>query len=178
MEKFEFADLHCHPNLKAFGNSFSKNGTLNPKASMWYQKRPTFGTNLIRKLTGLTKFSQSDLLTMIQGNVKIAFVSFYPFEKGFFTNQYLPDYWSAYLANLITSISYNRVRYLQQHSDYFYDLMKEYEFVLNSQREFIKDSDRYSWGFANDNRSINNSIRRKNHISIIPNQMTHLLLYF
>ncbi|HMC01181.1 MAG TPA: hypothetical protein VKN14_09120, partial [Flavobacteriaceae bacterium] len=78
MIQFKFSDLHCHPTLKTFGKSFSKS----QKASIGYNKHPTYLSKLIQKLSGITKFSQADFYTMSKGQVKVAFVSLYPFEKG------------------------------------------------------------------------------------------------
>jgi microsomal dipeptidase-like Zn-dependent dipeptidase len=169
MINFQFSDLHCHPTLKAFGKTFSGYGNKkNQHASMWYKKPATFFTKYIQKIFGITRFSQADLITMIDGNVKIAFVSLYPFEKGFFTNPYLNDKISALLSSFVTSIGYNRVRHLQKHLDYYKDLTSEYEFLLQTPRKYIFNDIEYSFEVVKSLNNFKSCLNRNNHLSIIP----------
>ncbi|WP_282123900.1 membrane dipeptidase [Algibacter mikhailovii] len=132
MIQFQFADLHCHPTLKAFGKSHnSKNGKAHVQ-KMFIQKQPNVISLFLQKLLGVTKFTQSDLMTMTNGNVTLAFVSLYPFEKGFFYNRYLNNKLVAFLANIITSVGYKRIRCIQRHKNYFEDLLREYEFLIEA----------------------------------------------
>lgn len=166
MRKFQFADLHCHPNLKTFGKSFSNSKRDRVlKSNFWYSKLPNFFTKWMHRILGITKFSQSDFTTMAKGNVKIAFVSLYPFEKGFFTNPYINNKLYAILASFVTSIGYHRVRYIQNHLDYFKDLMNEYNFL----QLISKTSNKFKWscGFVESITDITNSLEN-NFISIIP----------
>lgn len=133
MKHFQYADLHCHPNLKTFGHSFQKRPTL--KSDLWHTIKPNFLSKLIYKHTGITKFSQSDLSTMVQSKAKIAMVGLYPFEKGFFDNKWVWDPLAARLADFGIEIGYNRIRNVQKHTSYFQDLIEEYNFVLRSNKE-------------------------------------------
>ena len=147
--QFKFTDLHCHPNLKTFGHSFSrKSGKINHRSDLWYANPPTWITKAFNALTGMTKFSQADFTTMSKANIKIAFVSLYPFEKGFFINGFLNGPVSARFANMITSVGYKRIRYLQQHCNYFQDLENEYTFLLNSRKDHEIDGRVQKWSFA------------------------------
>jgi hypothetical protein len=131
--KFKFADFHCHPILKTFGQSFSikEDGTVN-RSHIWYCNPPTAFTKTLNALTGLTKFTQADFTTLSKANVKVAVVSFYPLEKGFFISRFMKGLLLAHFANLVTSIGFKRVRHLQKHTDYFLDLVNEYNFFKNS----------------------------------------------
>lgn len=145
----KFTDLHCHPNLKTFGHSFSyKSGITNHKSDLWYANPPTWIAKAFNALTGMTKFSQADFQTMSKANIKVAFVSLYPFEKGFFINGFLNGPISARFANMITSVGYKRIRYLQQHENYFQDLENEYSFLLNSRKDHEIDGTIQKWSFA------------------------------
>jgi hypothetical protein len=165
---FKFADLHCHPNLKTFGQSFSGESN-NPKnkANVWYVKPPNWFTKAFNALTGMTKFSQADFTTLSKANVRIAFVSLYPFEKGFFINGFLNGPVSARLANMITSIGYKRIRYLQKHSNYFQDLKNEYTFLLNSCKEQEIDGIVQKWSFAASWLAVEKIIETENTIAVI-----------
>lgn len=132
MKDFCYADLHCHPNLKTFGHSFDKR--RNPKSDMWHTVPPSFYRRKVQQLCGITKFSQTDFTTMTKAKAKIAFVSLYPFEKGFFINKNVTPALAAYLADWGIEIGYERIRYIQKHTDYFTDLLNEYRFVLNSRQ--------------------------------------------
>ena len=79
ISNYRFADLHCHPNLKTFGHSYScEPKNENYRSHVWHKKDPTATTKILNTLLGLTKFSQIDFTTMSKANVKIAFVSLYP----------------------------------------------------------------------------------------------------
>ncbi|TRW99864.1 hypothetical protein [Flavobacterium gawalongense] len=130
--EFKFADLHCHPTLKTYGHSFEDSSYGLKRRNIWYQQENSFVRKLISNYLGLTKFSQADFTTLKNGNVKIVTASLYPFEKGFFINSLGGGFVSAFLANIITGISYYRIRNIQQHINYFEDLEKEYYFLLES----------------------------------------------
>ena len=166
MTQYKFADLHCHPNLKTFGQSFSKSSNKGiDRSDLWFQKTPNVLTIFLQKLSGITRFSQADFTTMSQANVKLAFVSLYPFEKGFFTHRIINPKISASLASFITSIGYNRVRNIQQHCNYFQDLIEEYLFLLNGSRERKINDINYSWEFHNILDDLN---FKENEIKVIP----------
>ena len=131
--KFQYSDLHCHPNLKTYGHSFSR-GRSSKKQSVWYYKPPQFFTKLLNVALGITRFSQADFTTLSKGGAKIIFASLYPFEKGFFMNAAGRGPLSAWLSNIITDIGFQRIRNIQQHTNYYQDLEKEYNFLKNSQK--------------------------------------------
>lgn len=163
--KFKIADLHCHPNLKTFGHSFSKKNTQ--KSNIWNYNPPTNFSKLINVITGITKFSQADFTTMSKGNLKIAFVSLYPFEKGFFINNYFKNSMTAWLANMITSIGLQRIRFIQKHLDYFEDLVNEYNFLKNSCKDYKINNVNYSWGFASSWDELSESTCTNNKINVV-----------
>lgn len=163
--RFRIADLHCHPNLKTFGNSFSKNA--GNKSHVWNYQPPTNRTKLFNIISGITKFTQADFTTMSKGNVKISFVSLYPFEKGFFINKYFNNSISAVLANFITSIGFRRIRFLQKHTDYFKDLNNEYNFFNNSCKEHKVEDKICKWELVSSWNSIEKNLKEGNINSVI-----------
>ncbi len=164
--KFQFADLHCHPNLKTYGHSFSI-GNRSEKQCVWYRKPPSFYTKLLNVVFGVTKFSQADFSTLSKGGAKIIFTSLYPFEKGFFINKAGKGQLSAWLSNLITDIGYQRVRNLQSHTDYYKDLEKEYYFFKNSRKSFNINGQEYRWKLIANHNELNNSLLGDNEIAVI-----------
>lgn len=165
MTDFKYTDLHCHPNLKTFGQSFTN--LDNPKSDVWYTKKPDYLTKKIYEKTGITKFSQTDLSTMSKANGKIAFVSLYPFEKGFFHNPYVLPSVAAQLANWGIEIGYERIRHIQKHSSYFEDLNREYLFFLNSKKENMVDGVLRTWKPLKDITDLNLNLKTENEIAVI-----------
>lgn len=166
--KYRFADLHCHPNLKTFGHSFSGYPkSVKDKSHVWHKKNPTTATKILNTLTGLTKFSQADFTTLTKANVKIAFVSLYPFEKGFFINGPLNGPISAHFANLVTSVGYKRIRHIQKHRDYFEDLNQEYNFLKDSCHSLKIEGLIKKWKFTSTGEELENVLRSDNEIAVI-----------
>lgn len=166
--RYRFADLHCHPNLKTFGHSFSGvPKSIEDKSHIWHRESPTTATKILNTLTGLTKFSQADFTTLCKANVKIAFVSLYPFEKGFFINGQLNGPISAQLANLVTSVGYKRIRHIQNHVDYYEDLTREKNFLTNSSQSMDIDGKIKKWTFTNTREELENVLRSDNEIAVI-----------
>ncbi len=165
-KKFEFADFHCHPNLKTYGHSFDKDKT-NKKQNVWYHEPPRFFTKMLNIMFGVTRFSQSDFTTLSKGGGKIIFASLYPFEKGFFINSAGKGPFSAWLSDLVTGIGYQRVRNLQEHSDYFNDLEKEYTFFLESQKSCKINNQEFRWRLIANHLELNKSLATDNEIGVI-----------
>lgn len=164
--EFQYSDLHCHPNLKTYGHSYGKRRS-NKKQNVWYYKPPQFFTKLLNVALGVTRFSQADFTTLSKGGAKIIFASLYPFEKGFFINAAGRGPLSAWLSNLVTDIGFQRIRNLQQHTNYFQDLEKEYNFFRKSQKSFHINGREFNWSLIADQSELNRSLARKNEIAVI-----------
>ncbi|TRX16504.1 hypothetical protein FNW25_15010 [Flavobacterium franklandianum] len=136
MEKqFKFADFHCHPSLKTYGHSFEDTPYGRRRRNIWFQQKNSYFRKLVCRKLSIAKFSQADFSSLKEGNVKLVTASLYPFEKGFFINLLGKGSLSAFLANAIIGISYYRIRNIQQHLNYFEDLEKEYNFLLEAIKE-------------------------------------------
>lgn len=164
--KMPFADLHCHPNLKPFGQSFSPD-LSNPKRDIWFTEEISAFRRWLKRTVGITRFSQADLTSMAKGGMRLAFVSLYPFEKGFFINVAGKGPISAFASDIITGIGYHRVRHLQQHLDYFEDLCREYEYFLHSRRENDIGSVRYRWSPAANGKQVEEILSKDNEIAVV-----------
>lgn len=158
-------DFHCHPNLKTFGHSFGKSES---KMHLWNYQPPTRYSKIINALTGLSRFSQADFTSMTKGGVRVAFVSLYPFEKGFFNCGSFNGPIAAMLANEITGIGYKRVRHIQKHMDYFTDLKNEYSFMEASCKEYRVDGNTSSWEFGGSYKDVQQMLLVNNRIVVIP----------
>jgi microsomal dipeptidase-like Zn-dependent dipeptidase len=165
MKNFQYADLHCHPNLRAFGHSFDKRKTS--KSDLWHSALPAFFSKKIHQFIGVTKFTQTDFTTMARSRAKIVFLSLYPLEKGYFIQKKLSRTLSALIADWSAEIGYNRVRYLQQHTDYFNDLQNEYNFVLKSKRQHTVDKKQMVWHLTNSWGEVNSVLSKENNMAVI-----------
>ncbi|GEQ86379.1 hypothetical protein ULMS_18870 [Patiriisocius marinistellae] len=133
--KTNYIDIHCHPALKPYSKSFKYSPTkknmldAGRKNSIWHYSPPTVLEKFLNRIVTLTKFSQTDLTTMAMAGTKTVIVSLYPFEKHFLTKPVLG--WKGLtevLVNLAASISQKRIDYVNNHEDYFKDLIDEYDF--------------------------------------------------
>ncbi|MCD4736096.1 MAG: dipeptidase [Bacteroidales bacterium] len=80
MEKF--ADLHCHPHFRSFNwLRHTKFERKNEKFHPWHIV--VSKVKAIEKGKRANAYSQSDLIKLQNGNVKLVFISLYPMEKGF-----------------------------------------------------------------------------------------------
>lgn len=130
--KLKFADFHCHPTLKTYGHYYENTSYGLKRRDIWYRQKNSYLRKLLCRKFSIAKFSQSDFTTLKKGNVKLVTASLYPFEKGFFINLLGGGILSAFLANAIIGISYYRVRNIQKHINYFEDLEKEYQFLIEA----------------------------------------------
>lgn len=167
--KFKFADFHCHPILKTFGHSFSTKGddTID-KSHIWYRHPPTTFTKTLNALTGLTKFRQADFTTLSKANVRVVCVSMYPLEKGFFTNDVMRGPLWAHFADFVISIGYKRVRHLQKHTDYFSDLVNEYDFFRNCCTDLKIEGQTKKWRLVRSWSEVEKILDDDHCIAVIP----------
>ncbi|MBL0913916.1 MAG: hypothetical protein IBJ09_16240 [Bacteroidia bacterium] len=129
-----FADFHIHPNLKSFNSGHPK-----PKLNMWeYFEHiaPTTaaGKFAVNNSKGVAKFSQTNLYNLMEGNVRVVFVSLYPMERGFFDIRGVPKALTSKkglddLTSITMGYDVDRIHYLRQRSDYFKELKQEYDYV-------------------------------------------------
>src|SRR5690606_15531082 len=85
-----FADFHIHPNLKSFNS-----GHPTPTANMWdkiehMKPKGSAGRFAVNNSKGVGKESQTNFYNLMEGNVRTAFISLYPMERGFFDIRNLP----------------------------------------------------------------------------------------
>lgn len=151
-----YIDLHCHPAMKPYGKSFAIDRGINSsrrkdKNSIWHYDSPNLFEKGVQMLCGICKFTQSDLTTLAYGNVRVVCASLYPIERGFFNNALGTGLISDIVASLATSVGDKRVDYLQEITDYFEDLEREYAFYVQGENTVVKtDSGRFKYVLAKD----------------------------
>ena len=155
-----FADLHCHPTLKPYGQSFDDlvhSENRRNKTNIWQYDPPTLKDKLLQFAGGLTRFRQSNFTALAYGNVGVISASLYPLEKGFMLNK-LPDgNLGDLLKNFITGVGKKRIDYVQSEHVYFDDLTNEYQFLLAlNNKEYTIDGDRYKYIVARNKSDIIN----------------------
>lgn len=139
-----FIDFHCHPHMKPYGKSFKKKpwgqNTINRKNenSIWYYDPPNIFERLLQLLGGIVKFTQADCTTLHYGNVKIICASLYPIERGFFANELGTGDLSDLANDFVTSVSRQRINYIQSIKDYFEDLQREYDYYVQLSDKSVK----------------------------------------
>lgn len=163
---FPIADWHVHPNLKTYGHTFDKRVT--DKSSLWKDESPGIFKKLLNRVLGLTRFYQATYSSLHKGGVKVAFVSLYPFEKGFFVNGNLNGPITAFLADLVTGIGFRRIRHLQKQMDYFEELKGEMRFLMCAERIQTRNGNILTWEIADDWNSASHELIRGNSLIIIP----------
>ncbi|HEY9049276.1 MAG TPA: membrane dipeptidase [Ohtaekwangia sp.] len=129
-----FVDFHCHPSMKPYGKSFDSNSVghnsddpddLN---SIWHYDSPNLFERGIQSLTGISKFTQADFTTLSFGDVRLVCASLYPIERGFFRNKLGDKILSDLVNDFITGVGKARVDSIQNVTNYFADLEREYQF--------------------------------------------------
>lgn len=158
-----YADIHCHPTLKAYGQSFpgkqnSKN--LKSKSSVWFYDPPNLLEKLIDLLGGLVKYRQSNFSSQGFGNTGIVFASLYPMERGFFDNKLGTGEFSDLLLNFITSVGRDRIDFVQAVTDYFPDLENEYNYLKQMDGNVVTLADRakYHYSLARNSADVVNTL--------------------
>lgn len=137
-DELYFADIHIHPNLKAFNSGYPK-----PKKNLWETIEHKVGKSNPAKFVfnnskDVAKYSQSNFEELRKGKVRVATVSLYPIEKGFLeirnipkvvTNQNARDE----MTQVITGYELENIKYLRKHVGYFEELQAEYSYMYNQQ---------------------------------------------
>jgi microsomal dipeptidase-like Zn-dependent dipeptidase len=148
-----FADIHCHTTLRPYNML---------KGSVWYEKIPIIDSN-----TPIANYSQASMIQLAESNVKVAFASLYPIERGFFIIDGHQGEGADLLINLFLKFPTERVNEVTgPNHDYFQDLVNEYEWFKKDENTPYKS---YSFKIAtcyndikqqfsiDDNFNVNNS---------------------
>jgi microsomal dipeptidase-like Zn-dependent dipeptidase len=144
MDSFFFADLHCHPSIKAYARSFrdDPNGMQSPKpshhSSIWRTDSPSVFDKLKNYVVSLTNFIQSDGTSLLRGKVGVVCLSFYPQEKGFFVNKAGSGFLTDTLTKLASEFGQQRIDHIQSMQSYWEDFKMETAFLLDQENARVK----------------------------------------
>ncbi|MEO6718869.1 MAG: hypothetical protein ABIN67_00845 [Ferruginibacter sp.] len=144
MDAHFFADLHCHPGIKAYARSFRDNppGIQSPRpghpSSIWRTDSPSLFDKLKNMVVSLTNFIQSDGASLLRGRVAVVCLSFYPQEKGFFVNKAGSGLLSDTLTKLASEFGQERIDHIQAMDSYWEDLKMETAFLLDRENARVK----------------------------------------
>ncbi|WP_266367600.1 membrane dipeptidase [Tellurirhabdus rosea] len=139
-----FVDLHCHPTYKPFGRSFrmgtpgqasNRPGDLN---SVWNYDPPGAGDKLLNFVKGLTRFSQANLTAAAYGRTGVMTVSLGSIEKGFFRTKLGTGALADLVSEFTAGLSVPRINHIQNMTDYFADLLLEWDFLLANNEKFTR----------------------------------------
>lgn len=126
-------DLHCHPNMKPF-----QSGYPTPTKNMWEKIFHRNGGGFTKTANGISdhvlKESQTNLDTLVEGNVRVFQLSLYPTERGFLKMRNVPRLVVGKkrintLHEVITGYSAEAIAESNKHYRYFDELQAEYAFV-------------------------------------------------
>ncbi|MBK6479595.1 MAG: hypothetical protein IPF93_15420 [Saprospiraceae bacterium] len=97
--------------------------------SIWYYDPPRGLDKIVQKFTKLTKFSQSNFSALAYGQVRIICASLYSIERGLVSLNHVGSGPAAdIIANLVSGIGRKRIDFLQNNTDYFDDVTREYAY--------------------------------------------------
>jgi len=139
-----YIDFHCHPSMKPYGKSFNSNPIganstdVHRDTSIWHYDAPNLFDRVIQDIGGICKFSQADFSTLAFGEVRIVCASIYPLERGFFRNKLGQGGISDLLDNFVTGVGRARVNAVQNVTNYFEDLQREYNFYAALHDQYVE----------------------------------------
>jgi microsomal dipeptidase-like Zn-dependent dipeptidase len=101
----KYADLHCHPHLRSF--NWLRNSRFEKRKSKFHPWH-VVASRIKSEKKGMraNAYSQSDMIKLVNGGMKLAFVSLYPMEKGWFRGR--PDIPDNVYRKAIRSITNNK----------------------------------------------------------------------
>lgn len=175
-----YIDVHVHPGLKPYGNSFAHNpprvNSPDPQldSSIWRKDHPNDLERLLERTLGLVKFTQSDFQSLSNGQVQVICASLYSIERGLVRLKTGTGWLTDTLTNFISGLGKARINFLQSNNDYFRDLIGEYEFykalhntsitINGTARKYILVEDRAALNQALDTSLANPSVQ---HVIVI-----------
>ena len=160
-----FVDMHCHPALKPFGQSYPNNinsENINDKSCIWHYDPPNWWDKLRNRVLTVTKFSQSNFSALAKGNIKIINASLAPIEKGFFVSRFGSGNVIDCILNFVTEVGTKKVDFIQGNNDYFSELLNEYCFYkqLDGKVFTVKNRD-FQYKLTTNNDDILNNLNNQ-----------------
>ena len=120
-----------------FPQNFKHSANPRDKNCVWFDDRPTLIDKVINEVVGLTRFEQADYTAQVRGNVRIIVHSLYPFERGFFNNKLGQGAVADLVGRFVSQLGQERIDNIQDQTDYFGDLNREYKFLQDGQHRTV-----------------------------------------
>lgn len=131
-----FADLHCHPTLRPYGQSFSHDRRQSPDpgkdTSLWHRNTPNNFDRWVEQHLGLPRYKQSSLHSAVLGGATLLSISLGSMEREFCIqgNDLLNNTpLGKWLTDSITGIGQQRIDFLKRSQQYFSDFINELSFL-------------------------------------------------
>lgn len=165
-----FADIHLHPTLKS-SNWGKKDSPKNPWETFEHIVPTTNSSRFINAATkDLAKYTQTNFNKLMEGKVKVAFISLYPMERGFFEIRNVPKFLTSEKARIemvgITSgLGPKRVAELFKKQNYFKELHDEYDYVTKNQGK--SPCGKYTYRIVNNYAELQESMKKENELAIV-----------
>ena len=159
----KFADIHCHPGLHPF--AYDRVGKKKNE-NVWDYDPP----KPKQRKSQFPEYTQSDFRTLARGGVKLAYISIYPIEQGWFSPKFLGEGGVAdLLARIISKLPIKFVNEVQSDTFKYYDFFfDEYNF-LNKEDAMPHDVDGevYRYIILKPGDDIDEIVSRENTIGVI-----------
>ena len=165
-----YADLHLHPTIKSF-NWNAKDGKKNPWETFNHivPKTPAgrFGD---QNTPTLAKYTQTNFYKLIEGKVRIAFISLYPFERGFLNMRNVPRLITSKKAviemtAIASGMGFHRVQALDNKVNYYKEFKGEYNYL--KENEGASPCGKYSYKVVKNYSELQESLKKKNELAVI-----------
>jgi hypothetical protein len=134
-------DIHVHPTLKPYGNSFYTNSnkkSISDSSCVWFRDNYSGSDTFFENTLGISRYRQSDFSTLTDSQHRIVCLSFYPVEKEFINIQSpILKNIENYIAQFASLFGKNRVEDIKSETyNYFNDYKKEFAFLLELDNKF------------------------------------------
>lgn len=163
-------DLHLHPTLKT-SNWGKYSSPYTPWDCVNHIQPSTKSSKIVDEQThDMAKFSQANFYKLIEGNVRVAFVSLYPIERGFFDVRNIPKILTTKNAKneliaITAGIDPDRVNEYYKKSNYFKELNDEYHYIKT--HEGKSPCKKYNYKIVSNYAELCNTIKNKNEIAVV-----------
>lgn len=158
-----FADIHCHPGLHPFAWDFAGK---KKNENVWDYDPP----KPRQRNSKYPEFTQADFRTLAKGGTKLAFVSIYPIEQGWFKPNVLADgSISDFLARVISKLPSKFVNAVQSDDHQYFDFFfKEYHYLHEENgKPHDVDGEVYRYILLNPGDDLDEVLSRHNTIGAI-----------
>ncbi len=165
-----YTDIHLHPTLKSY-NWNAKDGIKNPWESFEHITPETAAGRFGQQNTPtLAKYTQTNFYKLIEGKVRVAFLSLYPFERGFMNMRNLPRLITSKKAviemtAIASGMGVGAVEKINKKTEYFKEFEGEYKYL--KKHEGKSPCGKYSYKVVNNYSELQESLKKETELAVI-----------